>query len=63
VIGPEAHPFYRWVAGELGEDAAPRWNFTKYLIGPDGALAGMWPSRVSPGAAEITREIEALLPG
>jgi glutathione peroxidase len=63
VIGPEAHPFYRWVAGELGEDAAPRWNFTKYLIGPDGALAGMWPSRVSPGSAEITREIEALLPG
>jgi len=63
VIGPEAHPFYRWVAGELGEDAAPRWNFHKYLVGPDGTLAGMWPSRVSPGSAEIAREIEALLPG
>ena len=63
VIGPEAHPFYRWVAAELGEDAAPRWNFHKYLVGPDGALAGMWPSRVSPGSAEIAREIEALLPG
>jgi len=62
VIGPEAHPFYRWVAGELGEDAAPRWNFHKYLVGPEGELAGMWPSRVAPNAPEITREIENLLP-
>ena len=62
VIGGEAHPFYRWIATEAGEDAAPRWNFHKYLIGPDGALAGAWPSRVSPLAREITEEIEALLP-
>ncbi|MFI4988417.1 MAG: glutathione peroxidase [Alphaproteobacteria bacterium] len=61
VIGADAHPFYRWVASELGEDAAPRWNFHKYLVGPDGELAGMWPSRVAPGSAEIVREIEALL--
>ncbi|MFI4989220.1 MAG: glutathione peroxidase, partial [Alphaproteobacteria bacterium] len=47
VIGADAHPFYRWVASELGEDAAPRWNFHKYLVGPDGELAGMWPSRVA----------------
>jgi len=62
VIGPDAHPFYRWVAGELGEDAAPRWNFHKYLVGPDGALVGMWPSRVPPDAPEIIGSIEALLP-
>jgi glutathione peroxidase len=62
VIGNEAHPFYRWIVAELGEDSAPRWNFHKYLIGPDGALAGMWPSRVSPLAPEIIKEIEALLP-
>ena len=29
VIGPEAHPFYRWIAAELGEGSAPRWNFHK----------------------------------
>lgn len=63
VIGAEAHPFYRWIAEELGEDAVPRWNFHKYLIGPDGELAGAWPSRVSPTAAEVTREIEAQLSG
>ena len=36
VIGGDAHPFYRWVAAQLGEAGAPRWNFHKYLIGPDG---------------------------
>ena len=62
VIGGGAHPFYRWVAGQLGEAGAPRWNFHKYLIGPDGQLAGAWPSRVGPLDKAITGEIEAMLP-
>ena len=48
VIGTEAHSFYRWVAQELGEDAAPKWNFHKYLLDTNGDLAGLWPSAVSP---------------
>ncbi|HZS82527.1 MAG TPA: glutathione peroxidase [Stellaceae bacterium] len=63
VIGDDAHPFFRWIAEELGEAGVPRWNFHKYLIAPDGSLAGAWPSRVSPTAPEITTEIEALLAG
>jgi glutathione peroxidase len=62
VIGAAAHPFYRWVAQTLGEGAAPRWNFHKYLIGPDGQLAGTWPSQVKPGDNPIAGEIERLLP-
>jgi glutathione peroxidase len=62
VIGDGAHPFYRWVAAQLGEDGAPRWNFHKYLIGPDGQLAGAWPSRVAPLDPAIVGEIEAMLP-
>jgi glutathione peroxidase len=61
VIGGDAHPFYRWVAAQIGEDGAPRWNFHKYLIGPDGQLAGAWPSRVGPLDPAITGEIEAML--
>src|SRR5574338_835047 len=30
------HPFYQWIADQLGEDALPRWNFHKYLIGKHG---------------------------
>ena len=61
VIGGAAHPFYRWVAAEFGEAAAPKWNFHKYLIAPDGGLAGLWPSGVEPLAPEITSAIEAAL--
>lgn len=62
VIGDGAHPFYRFLVEELGEAAAPRWNFHKYLIAPDGSLADIWPSKVGPLDAEIVRAIEDFLP-
>jgi glutathione peroxidase len=62
VVGAAAHPFYRWVALTLGEAGTPRWNFHKYLIGPDGQLAGAWPAQVRPSDAKITAEIEGALP-
>ena len=61
VVGAAAHPFYRWVAGALGEAGAPRWNVHKDLIGPDGHLAGAWPAQVRPGDPAITAEIEDAL--
>ena len=61
VIGKDAHPFYRWIAEQLGEGALPRWNFHKYLIAPDGSLAGTWPSQVRPTDKAVTGEIEQLL--
>lgn len=61
VTGPDAHPFYRWIAESLGEAGVPRWNFHKYLIGPDGALAGAWPAQVAPCDPRIIAEIEPLL--
>jgi glutathione peroxidase len=55
------HPFYESVAGALGEDQLPRWNFHKFLVGADGELHGAWPSKISPLAAEITTAIEEML--
>lgn len=57
VRGPDAHPFYRWLATQ---GAVPRWNFNKALISPEGALlafegAGTTPERMRPA-------IEAALP-
>ena len=49
IVSPERrHPFYAWIAQELGDGALPRWNFHKYLIGPDGALVDGFPSKATP---------------
>jgi glutathione peroxidase len=61
VVGAAAHPFFRWIADELGEAGAPRWNFHKYLVDPDGSLAGAWPSAVRPNDGAILAELEPLL--
>ncbi|HTQ15448.1 MAG TPA: glutathione peroxidase [Rhizomicrobium sp.] len=61
VIGADAHPLYKWVAGELGEGAAPRWNFHKYLFDKDGTIAGVFGSRTEPNDAEMNKAIDAAL--
>ena len=61
VIGPDAHPFYKWIAGELGEDAAPKWNFHKYLIGKDGSIAGTFGSRTEPNDTAMNAAIDQAL--
>ncbi|WP_118135708.1 glutathione peroxidase [Oceanicella sp. SM1341] len=63
VTGDEAHPFYRWAAGEGGSAAVPRWNFHKLLIAPDGTLAATFPTRMKPEDPEMIAGIEAVLPG
>jgi glutathione peroxidase len=63
VIGAEAHPLYKWVASELGEDAAPKWNFHKYLFGRNGAIAGTFGSRTPPDAADLAAAIKDALIG
>lgn len=61
VRGPQAHPLYRWIAAELGEDALPKWNFHKYLIGADGRLIEGFATPVKPTDGKITRAIEMAL--
>jgi len=62
VKGPEAHPFYRWALAELGPSAAPRWNFHKYLLGPDGKLVGWFPTKTEPNSPDLLKAVEAALP-
>lgn len=60
--GPEAHAFYRWAAAERPLDV-PSWNFHKYLVGRDGHIAAVFPTRVEPADARvieaITKELKA----
>lgn len=55
------HPFYQWIATELGDGALPRWNFHKYLIGKDGEIIGAYGSKVAPLAPELLDDIKAAL--
>ncbi len=61
VRGSRAHPFYAWLAETHG--FAPRWNFNKVLLGPDGRVAGTWGSMASPTGGVIVRAVEAALAG
>jgi glutathione peroxidase len=55
VNGPRAHPLYRFLKsrrrGWLGTGAI-KWNFTKFLIGRDGAVLRRFGSAATPQAVE-----------
>jgi glutathione peroxidase len=59
VRGPQAHPFYRWLAQRHA--IVPVWNFHKVLIGPHGDLRGHWSAATRPVARPVIRAIEAAL--
>ncbi len=61
VTGPAAHPFYQWAKAELGDEAAPRWNFHKILIGKNGRPVRGFDSRTEPSDPELRQAVEAAL--
>jgi glutathione peroxidase len=61
VVGDQTHAFYRWAAAQLGFAAKPRWNFHKYLIGPDGELVDWFATTTKPTASKVTKAIEEQL--
>ena len=58
VKGDGAHPFYQWAASLEG---APRWNFHKYLIAPDGKMVESFPSADDPMGSKIRAAVDQLL--
>jgi glutathione peroxidase len=62
VNGTGAHPLYQWLTsqakGFLGS-AGIKWNFTKFLIGKDGAVLKRYAPQDPPSA--LKKDIEAAL--
>ena len=62
VNGSEAHPLYQWLSAEapglLGSKAI-KWNFTKFLVGKDGAVIKRYAPTDTP--ASMAKDIEAAL--
>ncbi|WP_226341245.1 glutathione peroxidase [Gemmobacter serpentinus] len=59
VLGPEAHPFYRWMAESHG--FVPNWNFNKILLGRDGQPRATWRAVVDPLSTPVLTAVEAAL--
>ncbi|NCW30314.1 MAG: glutathione peroxidase [Alphaproteobacteria bacterium] len=61
VKGPNAHPYYKWIAEAHGGLAVPRWNFHKHLIDGNGALVDWFASTTGPNSARLRKAIDAAL--
>ncbi len=59
VTGPDANPLHASLTKATGQ--APKWNFTKYLIGRDGKVLDYFPSKVTPEDPSLVGKIEAAL--
>ena len=63
VNGDDAHPVYQWLrtqkGGVLGDKI--KWNFTKFLIDPEGRVVKRYASVTKP--EKIAGDIEKVLPG
>ena len=62
VNGADAHPLYQWLCKEapglLGSKSI-KWNFTKFLVGKDGAVLKRYAPTDTP--ASLAKDIEAAL--
>lgn len=57
VKGSDAHPLYQWLSEKEKNgvsNAAPKWNFHKYLIDSEGNWVVSYPSTVKPMDSKIT---------
>jgi glutathione peroxidase len=58
VASARRHPFYQWVARQIGEEALPKWNFHKYLVDRSGALVGTFAPAVTPLGQELLAAVQ-----
>jgi glutathione peroxidase len=65
VNGPGRHPIYQEltaVPDAAGDAGDIQWNFEKFLLRPDGSVAGRFRPRTEPEDPEVVAAIEAVLP-
>ena len=61
VKGPNAHPYYKWIADAHGGLAVPRWNFHKHVIDGNGDLVDWFASTTGPKSGRLRKAIETAL--
>ena len=61
VKGEHMHPVYSWLTQQQGFSGAIPWNFTKFLVGPDGNVLARFDPATTPDDAAVTAAIEHAL--
>ncbi len=59
--GKAIHPFFSHVSSVAGEHAAPKWNFYKYVIAPNGNLAAWFSTPIRASSPRVRHVIENCL--
>ena len=62
VKGKDIAPLYAWLTKDSGFPGDIGWNFTKFLVGPDGKVVARYDSRTDPLDPKLVAKLEATLP-
>jgi glutathione peroxidase len=65
VNGPQRHPLFEQLTATPDADGVAgdvRWNFEKFLVGPDGAVAARFRPLTDPLAPELVAAVERVVP-
>lgn len=66
VNGESRHPLFGWltsVTGSDGHDGDVRWNFEKWLVGPEGEVVERYAPQVEPNDPVLVSALEATFTG
>ncbi len=61
VKGEDKHPLYKWLIEHADRHEEIEWNFAKFLVGKNGAVAARFTPQTKPGDPKIAAAIEAQL--
>jgi glutathione peroxidase len=64
VKGDDKNPLYKYLtdtAANPNTGGDIQWNFTKFLVGPDGQIIARFEPKVTPDSPEVTGAIEQAL--
>lgn len=59
ILGPDKAPLYQTLTADSGD---VRWNFTKFLVDPQGRVVARFEPNVDPLSPELCQRLEAALP-
>lgn len=61
VKGTNQHPLYQWLTKKAyngKKDSKVKWNFQKYVVGPDGKFIDYFYSMTSPNSSKIVKHLK-----